>query len=104
MKMVVAGQDNAPLDLTLITALVKARGWAQRLTSGEESSVAQIAAEENVGASHVSATLPLAYLAPQIVEEILSGKRSRDLLVRYPGRAPIDPSWRKQMEVIRAVG
>src|SRR5690606_28333721 len=46
MKMVVAGQDNAPLDLTLITALVKACGWAQRLTSGEVSSVAQIAAEE----------------------------------------------------------
>lgn len=100
MKMLVAGQDSPPLDLTLITALVKARGWAQRLTKGEVSSVAQIAAEEKVGASYVTATLPLAYLAPQIVQEILSGQRSRDFLVRYPGRAPIDPSWRRQMEVI----
>ena len=99
MKMVVIGQDNAPIDLTLIAAIVKARGWGERLTSGDVSSIAEIAAEEQIGASYVGATLPLAYLAPQIVEEILSGRRSRDPLVRYPGKAPVDPSWRQQLEL-----
>jgi DNA invertase Pin-like site-specific DNA recombinase len=96
MKMVVAGQEQTQPDIKLINALVKARGWAQRLTNGRATSIAQIAAEEKVGAAYVSANLPLAFLAPQLVEQVLSGKWSGkgSLLRRL---AAIDPSWRNQV-------
>lgn len=98
LKVVLPGQDNAKLDHKLIAAIARARGWAQRLASGEVGSITTIAAEEKLSLGYVSDNLRLAYLAPRIVEQILSGKISPNLLPRTVGRTTLDLSWKDQVE------
>ncbi|MCR6670742.1 recombinase family protein [Devosia ginsengisoli] len=101
MKMVVAGQDNAVPDDRLITAIVRARRWAERLTDGSTTSLTELAAEEKFTPAYISRTLPLAYLAPQIVEGILRGKFSSEILNRRGVQPIIDISWQRQLDMLR---
>lgn len=100
LKLVVAGQDNIRLNDKLIMAIVQARNWAERLASGDAASLTQLAAEAKVGPAYVSRILPLAYLSPRITEEILSGRRSPDLLGRNGARTLLDVNWQIQLEAV----
>ena len=74
MKLVVNGTDRPPApDRALIAAIVQARDWANRLISGEVATMAEICAAEGLSDSYVGRLLPLAFLAPSIVEDILAG-------------------------------
>ncbi|MHA6732034.1 recombinase family protein [Devosia sp. A369] len=101
MKMVVAGPDNLRPDTELVAAVVRARRWAERLANGEVGSMTQLAAAENRSAAYISRILPLAYLAPRIVEDILSGKSSPGLLDR--ARPALDLSWQSQIDTLALV-
>lgn len=100
MKLVIAGQDNARLNDKLILAIAMARSWAERLATGGAASLTQLASEAKVGPAYISRILPLAYLSPRITEEILSGKRSPDLLGRNGARPLLDINWQNQLEAI----
>lgn len=104
MKMVIAGPDNLQPDTELIAAVVRARRWAERFANGEAGSITQLAAAENVSPAYISRILPLAYLAPRIVEDILSSKRSPDFLDRARPHPVIDLSWQCQIDTLALVG
>ena len=73
-KIVLGGrQVNHEPDQELIDLVAKARKWFGRITNGEISTVREIAREENMDEGDVSRFLPLAFLAPEAVEAILSG-------------------------------
>jgi hypothetical protein len=70
-----AGTDEASLrpmrsdtHKTLLTAVAKARTWMQDLTSGRVADTNEIAAREGKSERYVRMVLPLAFLAPDIVE------------------------------------
>ena len=74
MKLMIPGsQRSAPPDQSLITAIVRAHDWADRLISGQCQTIAEIAEQEGLSFQYVSQVMPLAFLAPGIVERILIG-------------------------------
>jgi site-specific DNA recombinase len=63
----------------LCRLVAQARVWFEQLSSAEVSSVRAIAKREQVHETEVSRILPLAFLAPKIVELILDGKQPVEL-------------------------
>ncbi|MHA6729707.1 recombinase family protein [Devosia sp. A369] len=102
LKLAVEPSDrthNAP-DQTLLTAIVRARDWADRIIAG--ASPAQIAEQEQVTDGYVSQLLPLAFLAPSIIEDIVAGRHPVDFTAdRMIWRTPLPLSWRDQASIIR---
>jgi len=66
-------------DAALIKAVVRAHKWFDDLVSGRARSLGEIAGKEGVSDRYVSHLIPLAFLAPDIVEAILGGTQPVDL-------------------------
>jgi site-specific DNA recombinase len=78
-----AGATSAGADPTLVTAVARAFDWFDRLKSGKAKSIAEIASTDGFDAAYVSHLIPLAYLAPSKIEEILSGSQSPEVTADY---------------------
>ena len=65
--------DTSPPRTSLLKALARAHDWNQRLIRGEARSIRQLADDASVTESYVRHLLPLAGLAPDLVETILDG-------------------------------
>ncbi len=66
-------------DPHLLKTLRQAHRWRHLLTSGQSSSFAEIARQENIDTRHVARTVRLAFLAPDIIESILVGREPSHL-------------------------
>jgi hypothetical protein len=76
-----------------------ARGyrWFSELASGTATNTLEIAKREGVGDSYIRRLIPLALLAPTVIEAICSGRHSVELSTEALTRRvslPID--WREQ--------
>ncbi|WP_047492319.1 recombinase family protein [Terriglobus sp. TAA 43] len=79
----------------LVAAVVRAREWLDRLMSGDVSSQRDLAAKEGLDERYVSRLLPLAFLSPEITEEILEGTQPPHwCLDTFLGNVPLD--WQAQ--------
>ncbi len=84
-KLIIAPDGSAPTtakperDETMIKALVKAHRWRRRIESGKAKSITDLAAHEGVTDAYVCRILPLAWLAPEIVEAVLDGRQPEGL-------------------------
>ena len=65
--------DTSPPHTSLLKALARAHDWHQRLIRGEARSIRQLADDASVTEGYVRQLLPLAGLAPDLVEAILDG-------------------------------
>src|SRR5208282_3115275 len=76
LRLVVEGVAGPPLpDPALLKAIARGRRWFAELASGRAVFTKQIAAREGVNDSYVRRLIPLAFLAPEIVELIVQGKQ-----------------------------
>jgi site-specific DNA recombinase len=67
------------------------------------TSLEAIADRERVSARYVSRLLPLAFLAPDIVDQILQGRHPADLsAARLTNRLDLPLDWAHQRELIGA--
>ena len=86
--------DQAPdLDPSLIKAVVRAHDWWNKLLSGNEGTIADIARTEGVTDRYVRRILDLAFLAPNITTAVLEGRQPVDLTAERltkPGEIPTD--------------
>ena len=101
-KLVVGG-DNAMAiepDENLIEAIAIARKWFADLQSGEAASVLELADRHNVDRSHISRTLPLAFLAPDIVTAIIDGRIEPGLTLSRIKRLKLPASWQDQRQLL----
>lgn len=88
-------------DQNLINLIAQAHGWWDQLKSGSTSSVKAIAKHSGTCASEITRVLPLAFLAPSIVESILSGRQLIDLTVERLKRFKSLPkNWHDQRRVL----
>jgi site-specific DNA recombinase len=99
---------NAPAatlpDPALAKLLVKARGWWAKLASGEMD-ITALAAAEGANDSYVSRVVRLAFLAPDIVDAILTGKQRASVnATAVIAKNSVDIDWRAQREVFLAKG
>ena len=102
MRMVVDdGSEPANVDPVLVRLLVRAHAIRARLLQDPSLTLKEIAAEEGVGSSYVSRLVRLAFLAPDIVTAILSGRHPPQLTANRlmdDTRLPLD--WRAQRELL----
>jgi len=102
-KLVIgAGEMRQPNpDHHLIMAVAKAHRWLNELTSGRLKSISELAEHENEDRNEISRFLPLAFLAPDIVETIIMGRQPVDLTVERLRRISSLPySWKEQLEFL----
>jgi len=95
-KLVIGGGVVRPAkrDELLVKAIARAHAWFDDLRAGRASGISQIAKREQLPRTYVQAHLPLAFLAPKIVYEILSGQQPADLtLKQLMYRTDIAPDW-----------
>jgi len=101
-KLVIGGKVLGEPDTDLIRIIAEARSWYDGLKSGEHTSINDIATYENMDKGDVSRTLPLAFLAPSIVSDIISGQHPVDMtpdsLRRKTAHLPLD--WNEQRQFL----
>jgi site-specific DNA recombinase len=91
-------RDRDPL---LVKLVANATHWLEQLAKGEATSVRDIARLNNVAENDVSRFLPLAFLAPDIIENIVSGRYPPKLTaekLKRIGKLPHD--WQRQREIL----
>ena len=101
-KLVIGGDWALAIkpDENLIDAIATARKWFAELQSGEAASVLELAARHNVDRSHISRTLPLAFLAPDIVTAIIDGRTEPGLTLSRIKRIKLPASWQDQRQLL----
>ncbi len=104
MKLVLPGAGNgATPNPSLVTAIVRAWDWAERLKTGEVASMAEICTAEGFTDTYVGQVLPLAFISPELVEQILIGQQPAGLTANkliWRERLPL--SWKEQMTMVGA--
>jgi len=106
-KLVFAGpnKEQRQPDPRLCRLIAQARFWFEQLASGEAASVRAIAQRENIYETEVSRVLPLAFLAPRIIEAILDGSQAEELTVKSLKRlGPLPSDWEAQRKLLRISG
>jgi hypothetical protein len=82
------------VDSTLVTVVARAFDWFERLATGEAKSINDIAEADGFDAGYVSHVLPLAFMAPTEIEDILAGTQPADLTAdRLIWRAELAIKW-----------
>ena len=101
-KLIIGGNSAQAIepDENLIVAIAAARKWFADLQTGEAASVLELAARHNVDRSHVSRTLPLAFLAPNIVTAIIDGRTDPSLTPSRVKRLKLPASWQDQRKLL----
>src|SRR6202030_3508983 len=81
MRLVIEGPSASPTtpDPILLKEIRRAHRCFAALVSGQVGSVAELATLEEISDRYVSSALPLAFLAPDIVEAIAAGRQPSDL-------------------------
>ena len=99
-KLVIAGQSSGRQpDPDLCRLIAMAKNWFDQLASGEAGSVKEIAAREKVFDTEITRVLPLAFLAPSIIEDILNGRQPETLNVKSLKRiSPLPSDWNEQQK------
>jgi DNA invertase Pin-like site-specific DNA recombinase len=69
------GASPSRIDRALVRAIVQARRWTQMLASGEAATLNDLARTEDLCPHYTGQLLPLAFLAPVLVADILDGRQ-----------------------------
>lgn len=103
MKMVIGGDVQQPLepDHVLIKLIAKAHLLKTELESGVVTSIKDFSIKHQMDHGDAKNLVPLAYLAPSIIEDILQGRQPVDLTARrlkYMSGLPL--SWQDQRQCL----
>lgn len=80
MRMIIdGGKAPSKADPSLLKAIVRARGWFDDLLTGKAANLTALAKRDGVSDSYICNVLPLAFLAPDIIEAIVSGHQPPNL-------------------------
>lgn len=98
-----AAPPGARTDRTLVRAIALARAWADKLESGAVRSVVDLAAAEKRCLHYTNKLLPLAYLAPDLIEMILDGRQPHALTLSTLLAKTLPLDWVAQRAWLRAL-
>jgi site-specific DNA recombinase len=102
LRIVMEGEaaSNRTVDATLLKAIARGYGWFGELASGHATDTLQIAKREGLGDRYVRRLIPLAFLAPSIIEAICEGRQPADLTAERLTRAKLPLEWAKQRSAL----
>ena len=92
------------VDRALVRAVALARSWSTRLESGDAPSLKTLAVSEGYCDHYAARLLPLAWLAPDLVEQILQGRQPPALSLGALTREPLPVSWEHQRQLFQNLG
>lgn len=93
--------ENRSPDPALTKLIINAHNWFDDLRGGKARTIAEIAKRDRQQVSHVSRTLSLAFLAPDIVEMILTGRQPMHLTPeRLKAARPLPRDWNEQRALL----
>ena len=75
IRLVLRGEGAEAPDDKLAALVARSHRWLDQLTSGAIASIRGIAQAEGIDGGDVSRFLPLAFLAPEIVEALMNGRQ-----------------------------
>jgi hypothetical protein len=104
MRLIIGGARPARVDQALLKTMVRAHKWFNDLVSGRVNNFAEIASQEGIDKSYVSRVMNLAFLAPDIIESIISGRQPADLNVeKLTKRIDLPLDWEQQRQLLGSV-
>jgi site-specific DNA recombinase len=98
-RLILGGEPQQPpeIDPLLVETIARAMNWLSRLTSEKGITTAELARRDGVDDGEISRILPLAFLAPDIVEAIVQGRHPVALTATFLKRLkPLPSSWIEQ--------
>jgi hypothetical protein len=100
-RLVIGGETIRPIvDQKLVDTLTLAHRWLSRLTTAD-TTISALARAEAIDDGEISRILPLAFLAPDIVETIVEGRQPVELTARHLKRLkPLPASWVAQRRML----
>ncbi len=99
-KIILLSDASTP-DVKLINLIADTQNWFGQLAKGKASTIREIAHHNHVDENDISRFLPLAFLAPDIVEAILVGKHPAELTADKLKRLKSLPfSWEEQRKIL----
>ena len=104
LSLVIEGETSAAKrpDPSLLKAVARGYRWFSELASGRAASIREIAEREGVYDSYVKRLIPLALLAPEIVQSICDGSQPASLTAEaLKHNAPLPLEWTKQRQILR---
>lgn len=94
------GGDGGP-DLAMVKLIGRGMRWFNELLNDRDATIAAIARREGFSACYVGTVMELAFLAPDLKQEILEGRHPRGLTSGLlKSLCPLPPCWKKQRELI----
>lgn len=101
-KLVIPGKGQPPTpDGRLISLTAQAHAWFGEIKDGAVASIRDLARRHGIDHGDASRILPLAFLAPDIVEAILAGRQPVELTVSALKRGPDLPAlWADQRRLL----
>ena len=76
--------------------MARAHLWRGKLESEPRLTIKGLAKAEGVSHDYVIRFLPLAFLSPELVEQVLNGRQPRGLTVEAIRDRPLPLSWAEQ--------
>ena len=104
-EVIVTGRDPASqpvvpkIDKSLVRALARAYSMRLKLESGEASSVTDLAAQFGLADSYIRKILPIGFLAPDLMEQILDGRQPPRLKLGHITDDRLPLGWVAQREL-----
>ena len=92
------------IDRTLLRSVAMARRWAADLRSGRYVTSADLAKAEKLCVRYLGQVLPLAYMAPDLVEQIVEGRQPQALSLGALIAKPFPMDWEQQRRTFMAIG
>ena len=94
-------QQSAKVDAGLVDVIGRARRWLHLLSTGGHLTIASFARQVGVDDGEMSRILPLAFLAPDIVQAIVEGRQPAELTIRKLIRLkPLPAGWADQRHAL----
>ena len=88
-------------DESVLKSRIKAQEWLARLTSGRSDSIATIASEEHVSRGYVTRLIPLALMAPDLVQRIARGEHGPEFnAAKLMRLMPLPQDWGEQRAML----
>ncbi len=101
-SIVGAAPSEGRMDRALVRAVVIARVWVRALAEGDASSLQALADRDGVSSIYAGQILPLAYLAPDLVEAILDGRQPARLTLAALINRALPHAWAEQRTLFSA--
>ena len=104
MKFVVDGNSKASArtDPVLLKLIARAHRWFDDLVSGRAASMVEIGKREKVDKRYISRVVRLAFLAPEIVEQIVIGCQPPEFTAQslLNNKTELPYAWEAQHKVL----